>query len=69
MIPHVTSRMMRLWASALAVLGFCATAALCGPKDKRLDIYWVDVEGGAPTLIVTPAGSGMTPSPAPPGRV
>lgn len=29
---------------------------LAGPKDGRLDIYWVDTEGGAATLIVTPAG-------------
>ena len=33
----------------------CATC-LAGPKDRRLDIYWIDVEGGAATLIVTPAG-------------
>jgi competence protein ComEC len=26
----------------------------CGLADKTLDIYWVDVEGGAATLIVTP---------------
>src|SRR6187401_2404531 len=30
-----------------------------GPKDGRLDIYWVDVEGGAATLIVTPAGESI----------
>jgi beta-lactamase superfamily II metal-dependent hydrolase len=38
--------------------------ALCGPawagaKDKKLDIYWIDVEGGAATLIVTPAGESV----------
>ena len=26
---------------------------------KTLDIYWVDVEGGAATLIVTPAGESI----------
>jgi hypothetical protein len=26
------------------------------PKAATLDIYWIDVEGGASTLIVTPAG-------------
>ncbi len=36
-------------------LAICATS-LAGPKDGRLDIYWIDVEGGAATLIVTPAG-------------
>lgn len=30
-----------------------------GEADKRLDIYWVDVEGGAATLIVTPAGESV----------
>ncbi|HZV33925.1 MAG TPA: MBL fold metallo-hydrolase, partial [Verrucomicrobiae bacterium] len=29
-------------------------AAHAGLADKTLDIYWVDVEGGAATLIVTP---------------
>ena len=33
-----------------------ASTAFAGPKDGRLDIYWIDVEGGAATLIVTPAG-------------
>lgn len=30
-----------------------------GMSDGRLDIYWVDVEGGAATLIVTPAGESV----------
>ena len=30
--------------------------ARAGVEDKKLDIYWVDVEGGAATLFVTPAG-------------
>src|SRR4051812_45336657 len=30
-----------------------------GPADKRLDVYWVDVEGGAATLFVTPAGESV----------
>jgi competence protein ComEC len=29
-------------------------SAVAGLADKTLDIYWVDVEGGAATLIVTP---------------
>src|ERR1700722_17939668 len=33
------------------LLPFSAAAGLAG---KTLDIYWVDVEGGAATLIVTP---------------
>lgn len=34
---------------------FVATAA----EQKTLDLYWVDVEGGAGTLIVTPAGESI----------
>ncbi len=30
--------------------------ALAGQSDGRLDIYWIDVEGGAATLLVTPGG-------------
>jgi beta-lactamase superfamily II metal-dependent hydrolase len=30
-----------------------------GAGDKRLDIYFIDVEGGAATLIVTPAGESI----------
>ena len=35
------------------------TTLFAGEADKRLDIYWVDVEGGAATLIVTPAGESI----------
>jgi beta-lactamase superfamily II metal-dependent hydrolase len=35
------------------------TAALAGLADRTLDIYWVDVEGGGATLIVTPAGESV----------
>lgn len=31
-----------------------ASAAFAGSKDKTLDIYWIDSEGGGSTLIVTP---------------
>jgi beta-lactamase superfamily II metal-dependent hydrolase len=36
-----------------------ATRAFAGIDDKRLDIYWVDTEGGAATLIVTPLGQSV----------
>jgi beta-lactamase superfamily II metal-dependent hydrolase len=36
-----------------------ATPAFAGAKDKKLDVYWIDVEGGAATLIVTPAGESV----------
>lgn len=38
---------------ALALL--TASAVFAGSKDKTLDIYWIDSEGGGSTLIVTPS--------------
>ena len=46
------------FAALSAVLLF-ATLARAGASDKRLDIYWNDTEGGAATLIVTPAGESV----------
>lgn len=43
-------------------------AAWGGPQDKRLDIYWIDVEGGAATLLVTPAGETILIDAGNPGR-
>jgi competence protein ComEC len=45
-------------ALSLALLAG-ASVAHAGAADKRLDIYWIDVEGGAATLIVTPAGESV----------
>ena len=45
------------------VSAFCQHVApdtlLAGSDDRRLDIYWIDVEGGAATLIVTPTGESI----------
>ena len=45
---------------SLNVLGWSlllsTVSLLGGQEDRRLDIYWIDVVGGAATLIVTPAG-------------
>jgi beta-lactamase superfamily II metal-dependent hydrolase len=52
-------------------VAFCALAvasATAGLKDGRLDIYWVDTEGGAATLIVTPAGEAILIDTGNPGR-
>jgi len=48
--------------------------AAAGQADQRLDIYWVDVEGGGATLIVTPAGESVlidsgNPGPRDSGRI
>lgn len=44
-----------LFTAYLAV----STAALAGKDDERLDVYFIDVEGGAAMLIVTPAGQSL----------
>ena len=36
-----------------------AAGALATPRAGTLDIYWIDVEGGASTLIVTPQGQSV----------
>jgi competence protein ComEC len=38
---------------------FTAATASAGVADRTLDIYWVDVEGGGATLIVTPKGESV----------
>src|SRR3954466_15504074 len=34
-------------------------AATLNAQSRKLDIYWIDVEGGGATLIVTPAGQSL----------
>ena len=41
----------------VALTLFCSTAMRAAPKS--LDIYFIDVEGGAATLIVTPTGESL----------
>src|SRR5262245_16266512 len=53
---------------AFAAALFLAATAHAGPADKQLDIYWVDVEGGAATLLVTPAGETVLIDTGNPGR-
>ncbi|MEQ9409733.1 MAG: MBL fold metallo-hydrolase [Fuerstiella sp.] len=50
--------MFRSVASLVFLLLFGATAA-ADSKDGSLDIYFIDVEGGAATLLVTPAGESL----------
>jgi len=45
-----------LTATALCAL---ASASIAGLADKKLDIYWIDSEGGGSTLIVTPLGESV----------
>jgi competence protein ComEC len=53
----------------LAVSLFAAVSpVVADPSDGRLDIYWIDVEGGAATLLVTPAGETVLIDTGNPGR-
>jgi competence protein ComEC len=51
-----------------AALLVVACSAFAGPGDGRLDLYWIDVEGGAATLLVTPAGETVLIDTGNPGR-
>ncbi len=42
----------------ILILCFAFTALLSA-QNRNLDIYWIDVEGGASTLIVTPSGQSL----------
>lgn len=45
-----------LLCSLVLAFAWHTALALADEKTGTLDVYWVDVEGGAATLIVTPAG-------------
>jgi len=48
--------------SAIAVLGLALIvlcSALPSAQRRTLDIYWIDVEGGAATLVVSPSGESL----------
>ncbi len=51
--------MRRYFGLVLVLMLISAGPAGAGAADKRLDVYWIDVEGGAATLIVTPAGESV----------
>lgn len=44
---------------AACLCAVLSASAWAGEADQRLDLYFIDVEGGAATLIVTPAGESM----------
>lgn len=69
-----------IWKRIAASICFGIVAALqltvaqASSADGRLDIYWVDVEGGAATLLVTPSGETLlvdsgNPGTRDPGRI
>lgn len=51
----------------VCLLGW-SRAAAAGAADGRLEIYWIDVEGGAATLLVTPQGESVLVDTGNPGR-
>lgn len=46
-----------LYLLTFALFAGCVAMTVAGPK--TLDVYFIDVEGGAATLIVTPAGESL----------
>src|SRR4051812_27911093 len=58
---------MRFFASILTVL-LTAAVAGAGAADKKLDVFWIDTEGGAATLFVTPAGESVLIDAGNPGK-
>lgn len=59
---------MRCIIAALVLVVSAASLAVAGETDGRLDVYWVDVEGGGATLIVTPMGESVLIDTGNPGR-
>src|SRR5262245_38074422 len=45
--------------SLVSLFSCCLLANASSAQSKTLDIYWIDVEGGAATLIVTPTGESI----------
>src|SRR5262245_8019356 len=61
-LPELVHHSMKTSPSSLicsVVLILSSPAVDAGQSNKTLDIYWVDVEGGGATLIVTPAGESV----------
>ncbi|MBX3443083.1 MAG: MBL fold metallo-hydrolase [Planctomyces sp.] len=53
--------MPRRWSAVLLalVVSFAARSVSAGAEDGRFDLYFIDVEGGAATLLVTPDGESV----------
>jgi competence protein ComEC len=47
------------WLLVLSLATWLPVLSHAGQTDKTLDIYWVDVEGGGATLLVTPTGESV----------
>lgn len=51
--------MSRVCASAIAVAVVILWGAAVRAQPRNLEIYWIDVEGGAATLVVSPSGESL----------
>jgi beta-lactamase superfamily II metal-dependent hydrolase len=54
-----TRSRLAIAATSVATLLVTFTVLVAGSGDKKLDIYLIDTEGGAATLIVTPKGESL----------
>jgi beta-lactamase superfamily II metal-dependent hydrolase len=52
-------RILVLFGACLLLFFSGGRSAFADQKDGRLDIYFIDVEGGAATLMITPAGESL----------
>jgi beta-lactamase superfamily II metal-dependent hydrolase len=58
--PREVQRMTRFWSwPLLALVLLSAPGAVRAAEKRGLDVYFVDVEGGGATLIVTPRGESV----------
>jgi hypothetical protein len=52
--------MTRTWVRAVGAIAFAILGATRAPAQERtFDIYWIDVEGGAATLLIAPSGESL----------
>lgn len=51
--------MLSRYCLALAVAGALTSSSFAVAPPRGMEIYWIDVEGGGATLIVTPAGEAI----------
>ncbi len=52
-------RKVLLRSTTVCVLWMMTTGVFAGAEDGRFDLYFIDVEGGAATLMVTPKGESI----------
>lgn len=67
-MPRIARLRYCTFAATFASLLLVAASAYAADAARPLDIYWIDVEGGAATLIVTPAGESILIDSGNPGR-